>query len=146
MFLCVVHSPPPSLRSSMVRTFLRCCMTTQSWPNSFTPSIIVATTISSRASVRNSCIIVCHCCCIDAVNTHLHTVWVEKEFKCDRYLAPHTRYFIREMRIKAYTQLLESYRSLSLQHMAKSFGVSIEFIDKYDNLSSLKAAPKGPGL
>jgi len=48
----------------------------------------------------------------------------------DRYLAPHTRYFIREMRIKAYTQLLESYRSLSLQHMAKSFGVSIEFIDK----------------
>lgn len=48
----------------------------------------------------------------------------------DRYLAPHTRYFIREMRIKAYTQLLESYRSLSLQHMARSFGVSVEFIDK----------------
>ena len=58
------------------------------------------------------------------------TVWVEKDFKCDRYLAPHARYFIREMRIKAYTQLLESYRSLSLSHMAHSFGVSVEFMDK----------------
>ena len=128
--MCSTLSPSLSIRSLMVQTFLRCCTTTQSWPNLFTPSTIVAMTISSRASVRNSCIIVCHCYCIDAVNTHLHTVWVEKEFKCDRYLAPHTRYFIREMRIKAYTQLLESYRSLSLQHMAKSFGVSMEFIDK----------------
>jgi 26S proteasome regulatory subunit N7 len=34
------------------------------------------------------------------------------------------------MRIKAYTQLLESYRSLSLSHMANSFGVSVEFMDK----------------
>ena len=58
------------------------------------------------------------------------TVWVEKDFKCDRYLASHARYFIREMRIKAYTQLLESYRSLSLSHMAHSFGVSVEFMDK----------------
>ena len=57
-------------------------------------------------------------------------VWVEKDFKCDRFLAPHARYFIREMRIKAYTQLLESYRSLSLSHMAHSFGVSVEFMDK----------------
>ena len=57
-------------------------------------------------------------------------VWAEREFKVDRLLAPHTRYYIRELRIKAYTQLLESYRSLSLAHMAKSFGVSVEFIDK----------------
>ena len=62
-------------------------------------------------------------------NTHTLTVWAEREFKCDRYLAPHARYYIREMRIKAYTQLLESYRSLSLSHMAKSFGVGVEFID-----------------
>ena len=62
---------------------------------------------------------------------YLFSVWVEHEFKCDRYLAPHARYYIREMRIRAYTQLLESYRSLSLQHMARSFGVSTEFIDRY---------------
>eukprot|EP00731_Ephydatia_muelleri_P003686 Em0001g3686a len=56
--------------------------------------------------------------------------WVEREFKCDRYLATHSRYYIREMRIKAYTQLLESYRSVSLLHMAKSFGVGVEFMDR----------------
>ena len=58
-------------------------------------------------------------------------VWMEKEFKTDRYLFPHTAYFIREMRIKAYSQLLESYRSLSLLHMAQTFGVSERFIDRY---------------
>ncbi len=57
-------------------------------------------------------------------------VWAETEFKCDRYLAPHARYYVREMRIKAYTQLLESYRSLSLPHMAKCFGVSVPFMDR----------------
>ena len=57
-------------------------------------------------------------------------VWVERELQCDRYLAAHARYYVKEMRIKAYTQLLESYRSLSLQHMAKSFGVSVAFMDK----------------
>ena len=58
------------------------------------------------------------------------TVWLEKEFLTDRYLAAHTHYYIRQMRIKAYTQLLESYRSLSLSHMAATFGVSVEFIDR----------------
>lgn len=61
---------------------------------------------------------------------HVSSVWAEEEFRRDRYLAPHMRFFVREMRIKAYTQLLESYRSLSLAHMAKSFGVSVEFIDR----------------
>lgn len=57
-------------------------------------------------------------------------MWAEREFMCDRYLAPHARYYVREMRIKAYTQLLESYRSLSLPHMAKCFGVSVPFMDR----------------
>jgi len=38
-------------------------------------------------------------------------------------------FFCREMRIKAYSQLLESYRSVQLQSMADAFGVSIEFLD-----------------
>jgi len=52
------------------------------------------------------------------------------QMKLDRFLAPHIRYYCREMRIRAYAQLLESYRSVQLESMAKSFGVSIEFLDR----------------
>lgn len=45
-------------------------------------------------------------------------------------LAPHARYYVREMRIKAYQQLLESYRSLTLERMSRSFGVSEAFMDR----------------
>jgi 26S proteasome regulatory subunit N7 len=45
-------------------------------------------------------------------------------------LAPHARYYVREMRIRAYTQLLESYRSLTLERMCRSFGVSEAFMDR----------------
>ncbi|XP_002736795.1 26S proteasome non-ATPase regulatory subunit 6-like [Saccoglossus kowalevskii] len=55
---------------------------------------------------------------------------VEEMLKFDRLMAPHYRFYVREMRILAYTQLLESYRSLTLQYMADAFGVSIEFIDQ----------------
>lgn len=63
-------------------------------------------------------------------NLSLLPAWVEKELRHDRLLAPHYRYYVREMRILAYTQLLESYRSLTLQYMATAFGVSTEFIDR----------------
>ncbi|KAJ2921972.1 hypothetical protein H1R20_g15122, partial [Candolleomyces eurysporus] len=46
-----------------------------------------------------------------------------------RVLGVHARYYVREMRILAYTQLLESYRSLTLDSLARAFGVSVEFID-----------------
>lgn len=46
-----------------------------------------------------------------------------------RLLNPHSQYFVREMRIIAYAQLLESYRSLTLDSMARDFGVKREFID-----------------
>ena len=45
-------------------------------------------------------------------------------------MRPHYSYYVREMRILAYTQLLESYQSLTLQYMADAFGVSIDFIDQ----------------
>ena len=51
-----------------------------------------------------------------------------------RMLHPHSRFYVREMRILAYNQLLQSYRSLTLDSMARSFGVSIEFIDTYVSL------------
>lgn len=44
-------------------------------------------------------------------------------------LAPHRAYYVKEMRIKAYAQLLESYRSLTLERMCRSFGVGEEFMD-----------------
>ncbi|WVN89259.1 uncharacterized protein L203_104478 [Cryptococcus depauperatus CBS 7841] len=46
------------------------------------------------------------------------------------YLAPHARYYVREMRIKAYAQLLESYRSLTMERFCRSFGVSEEYMDQ----------------
>lgn len=56
--------------------------------------------------------------------------WVEHLFKTDRLLSAHYRYYIREMRILAYNQLLQSYRSLTLDYMAYSFGVTSSFIDQ----------------
>ncbi|PIL28151.1 hypothetical protein GSI_09688 [Ganoderma sinense ZZ0214-1] len=53
----------------------------------------------------------------------------QTHLKPNRILAPHTRYYIREMRILAYNQLLESYRSLTLESLARSFGMSIDFVD-----------------
>ncbi|ODV92251.1 hypothetical protein CANCADRAFT_84316 [Tortispora caseinolytica NRRL Y-17796] len=46
-----------------------------------------------------------------------------------RDLVPHSAYYVREMRRKAYAQLLESYRALSLRSMADAFGVTVEFLD-----------------
>ncbi|CAD5113233.1 DgyrCDS2412 [Dimorphilus gyrociliatus] len=48
----------------------------------------------------------------------------------DRLLSSHAHYYVREMRIKAYSQLLESYRSLTLKYMSDAFGVGEDFIDR----------------
>ena len=55
---------------------------------------------------------------------------VEEDMKYNRLLSPHYRYYVREMRIQAYSQLLESYRSLTLDYMANAFGVTKGFIDQ----------------
>jgi len=49
--------------------------------------------------------------------------------KLDVYLHPHFRYFMRQVRVVAYTQFLESYKSVTLQSMATAFGMSPEFLD-----------------
>ena len=67
-----------------------------------------------------------------------HTATLEQtHLRPSRILAPHTRYYIREMRILAYNQLLESYRSLTLESLARSFGMSMDFVDKYVSLDLL---------
>ncbi|CAH2350702.1 26S proteasome regulatory subunit Rpn7p [[Candida] railenensis] len=48
----------------------------------------------------------------------------------NKYLYNHSNYFLREMRCKAYGQLLESYKSLSIKSMAENFSISPEFLDK----------------
>jgi len=50
--------------------------------------------------------------------------------KRDRYLAPHIGYFLREIRIVAYSQFLKSYSSVTLESMAHSFGTKVEFLDR----------------
>lgn len=56
---------------------------------------------------------------------------VEQEFLSqDRYLNEHKAWFVREMRLRAYQQLLQSYRVVGLSSMAKDFGVTVDFLDK----------------
>ncbi|XP_040989879.1 26S proteasome non-ATPase regulatory subunit 6 [Juglans microcarpa x Juglans regia] len=52
-----------------------------------------------------------------------------EQIKLDRYLHPHFRYYMREIRTVVYSQFLESYKSVTIDAMAKAFGVTVEFID-----------------
>ncbi|GAB2289414.1 proteasome regulatory particle subunit [Dionaea muscipula] len=52
-----------------------------------------------------------------------------EQIKFDRYLHPHFRYYMREVRTVVYSQFLESYKSVTIDAMAKAFGVTVEFID-----------------
>eukprot|EP01018_Ginkgo_biloba_P022813 Gb_07144 [translate_table: standard] len=51
------------------------------------------------------------------------------QIKLDRYLHPHFRYYMREVRTVVYSQFLESYKSVTMEAMARAFGVSVDFID-----------------
>jgi len=56
---------------------------------------------------------------------------VEEQFLTqDRYLHEHKNWFIREMRLRAYQQLLQSYRVVGLDSMASDFGVTVDFLDR----------------
>lgn len=63
-----------------------------------------------------------------------------EQIKLDRYLQPHFRYYMREVRTVVYSQFLESYKSVTMEAMAKAFGVSVDFIDM--ELSRFIAAGK----
>ncbi|KAF2837409.1 PCI-domain-containing protein [Patellaria atrata CBS 101060] len=68
---------------------------------------------------------------------------VEERFLSqDRYLFEHRHWFVREMRLRGYQQLLQSYRVVGLVSMAKDFGVSVDFLDK--DLSKFIAADRVP--
>ncbi|KAB8345978.1 hypothetical protein FH972_023030 [Carpinus fangiana] len=52
----------------------------------------------------------------------------------DKYLSEHKAWYVREMRLRAYQQLLQSYRVVGLASMAKDFGVTVDFLDKCKRL------------
>jgi 26S proteasome regulatory subunit N7 len=63
-----------------------------------------------------------------------------EQIKLDRYLQPHFRYYMREVRVVVYSQFLESYKSVTMEAMAAAFGVTVDFIDQ--ELSRFIAAGK----
>ncbi|KAI9869279.1 MAG: hypothetical protein M1813_000067 [Trichoglossum hirsutum] len=68
---------------------------------------------------------------------------VEENFLSqDRYLWEHRGWFVREMRLRAYQQLLQSYRVVGLGSMAHDFGVSVDFLDR--DLAKFIAADRIP--
>jgi len=47
----------------------------------------------------------------------------------DPFFSAHLSYVVREIRVVAYRQFLQSYRSVKLENMADNFGVSVPFLD-----------------
>jgi 26S proteasome regulatory subunit N7 len=60
---------------------------------------------------------------------------IETQLKLDVYLHHHVQYYVREMRIRVYGQVLESYKSVSMNSLANSFGVTENYIDRYWDLT-----------
>uniref|UniRef100_A0A7S1KLS4 PCI domain-containing protein n=1 Tax=Percolomonas cosmopolitus TaxID=63605 RepID=A0A7S1KLS4_9EUKA len=47
-----------------------------------------------------------------------------------RYMSRHIAFYSREMRILAYKQFLQAYKSVTMQSMSQAFGLSMEFLDR----------------
>merc|ERR1711957_43008 len=54
---------------------------------------------------------------------------IQAHLVADRYLQPHAGYLLRELHVRALKQFLDSYQSVTLESMAKSFGVGTDFLD-----------------
>ncbi|CAA7027322.1 unnamed protein product [Microthlaspi erraticum] len=74
------------------------------------------------------------------VMTYSDTSGLTEQIKLDRYLNPHFRFYMREVRTMIYTQFLDSYKSVTTESMAKEFGLSVDFLDQ--ELSSFVPAGK----
>lgn len=57
-------------------------------------------------------------------------VALDATVRTDRFMGRHIVYFVREMRVLAYTQFLESYKSVTVGSMAEAFGVTAPFLDR----------------
>ncbi|CAG9832803.1 unnamed protein product [Diabrotica balteata] len=63
---------------------------------------------------------------------------IEVFMKQDMFLNPHYKSYVREMKIKAYDQLLSTYISVNLSYMSEQFGVCEDYIE--NDLSKFIAA------
>jgi 26S proteasome regulatory subunit N7 len=57
-------------------------------------------------------------------------VGIAPAIQADYYMCRHNNYFVREIRIVAYKQFLESYLSVTTEAMAREFGVTGPFLDR----------------
>lgn len=53
-----------------------------------------------------------------------------EQVRKDKFLKDHAFYFTKEMRLVAYKQYLDSFKSVTIEYMANAFGVSTDFIDR----------------
>ncbi|ADM12341.1 26S proteasome regulatory complex protein [Encephalitozoon intestinalis ATCC 50506] len=53
-----------------------------------------------------------------------------KSLQEDVFVGRFVNLFCREMRLRVYGQVLESYRSMLLENMAETFGVSVEYVEE----------------
>eukprot|EP00550_Attheya_septentrionalis_P003413 CAMPEP_0198293264 /NCGR_PEP_ID=MMETSP1449-20131203/16236_1 /TAXON_ID=420275 /ORGANISM="Attheya septentrionalis, Strain CCMP2084" /LENGTH=440 /DNA_ID=CAMNT_0043992781 /DNA_START=4 /DNA_END=1326 /DNA_ORIENTATION=+ len=61
---------------------------------------------------------------------YLHAmVEVHPILVADRFLEPHSGYIMRELHVLGYKQFLDSYKSVTLESMASSFGVGTQYLD-----------------
>lgn len=72
-----------------------------------------------------------HACSYGELFAGLAQVEEEGLLAKDWLLHPHAQFFVREVRIRAYGQVLRSYRSLRLDSMASAFGISANFLERY---------------
>ena len=56
--------------------------------------------------------------------------YIIQVLKKDFYLSKHYNYYINEIRVKTYSQFLQSYKTVTMNNMASVFGVSTNFIDR----------------
>ena len=57
-------------------------------------------------------------------------LYIAQFVKKDFYFSKYYNYLINEMRIKVYSQFLQSYKTVTMDNMAQVFGVSTNFIDR----------------
>ena len=55
---------------------------------------------------------------------------VAGQIQANMYLSKHFKYFMREIRVVAYSQFLEPYMSVTLESMAHEFGISVDLLDR----------------
>ncbi|GMY24724.1 26S proteasome non-ATPase regulatory subunit 6 [Fagus crenata] len=66
---------------------------------------------------------------IPYLSEFLNSFWPDRANKLGPLFASTLRYYMREIRTVVYSQILESYKSVTIEAKAKAFGVTVEFID-----------------